>query len=145
MAEPHHPGEAYLDALRSHLDNCQIDIGTLRDILQQRPWSRLEQHAAERTLQVLIESCIGVAKHWARRETGIMSNEVLTAFQRLADNNVIDTSIHWRKIIGLRNVLVHDYLEVDSDVVRDVIEKGLYRELLAFARDAIHALHSPTK
>ena len=140
MPELHHPGEAYIDALLSHLDACRMDIETLRDILSQRPWSRLEQHAAERTLQILIESCIGAAKHWARRETGGVSGEAMTAFQRLADKGVIDTSIHWRKIIGLRNVLVHDYLEVDSDIVRAVIEDGHYKGLLAFARNAVQAV-----
>ncbi|GGY07582.1 hypothetical protein GCM10007160_38850 [Litchfieldella qijiaojingensis] len=135
-----HPGTAYLDALDNHLKECQADVEILRDILSQRPWSRLEQHAAERTLQVLIESCIGVAKHWARQETGYTSGEAMAAFQRLMDKGVIDTSTPWRKIIGLRNVLVHDYLEVDDEIVRDVIEQDHYQELLRFSHDAIVAL-----
>ncbi|KFF49858.1 hypothetical protein GY26_05530 [Gammaproteobacteria bacterium MFB021] len=135
-----HPGTAYLDALGDHLNECQVDIDVLRDISRQRPWSRLEQHAAARTLQVLIESCIGVAKHWARQQTGHTSGEAITAFQRLMDKGVIDTTTPWRKIIGLRNVLVHDYLKVDDEIVRDVIEQDHYLALLAFSRDAIEAL-----
>ncbi|WIX31891.1 DUF86 domain-containing protein [Salinicola sp. JS01] len=135
-----HPGTAYLDALGDHLNECQADIDVLRDISRQRPWSRLEQHAAARTLQVLIESCIGVAKHWARQQTGHTSGEAITAFQRLMDKGVIDTTTPWRKIIGLRNVLVHDYLKVDDEIVRDVIEQDHYLALLAFSRDAIEAL-----
>ncbi|MFC3285749.1 type VII toxin-antitoxin system HepT family RNase toxin [Litchfieldella rifensis] len=140
-----HPGTAYLDALDNHLDECQADIKLLRDILQQRPWSRLEQHAAERTLQVLIESCIGIAKHWARQETGHTSSEAMAAFQRLMDKGVIDANTPWRKIIGLRNVLVHDYLEVDDEIVRDVIEQDHYLELLGFSRDAILALRQASR
>lgn len=134
------PGAAYLHALRDHLHECEDDIQTLGDILATRPWTRLEQHAAERTLQILIESCIGAAKHWARRETGHVSGEAMTAFQRLTDKGLIDNQTSWRKIIGLRNVLVHDYLDVDERIVRDVIERGHYRGLLDFARKALLAL-----
>ncbi|MHB0775287.1 type VII toxin-antitoxin system HepT family RNase toxin [Halomonas sp. WWR20] len=135
-----HFNAAYIDALENHLDECEADIEVLRSILAERPWSRIERHAAERTLQVLIEGCIGVAKHWARRETGHISGEALTAFQRLTDKGVIGGETPWRKIIGLRNVLVHDYLEVDTEIVRDIVEQEHYRALLAFSRNALQAL-----
>ncbi|GHA12459.1 type VII toxin-antitoxin system HepT family RNase toxin [Oceanisphaera arctica] len=108
--------------------------------LQQAPWSRFEQRAAERTLQVLIESCIGLAKHWAKKETGMASNEALTAFNRLVEKGVIDKSTPWRKVIGLRNALVHDYLEVDPVIVHDVIAPDYHQALIEFARSGIKAL-----
>ncbi|WP_268244981.1 type VII toxin-antitoxin system HepT family RNase toxin [Oceanisphaera arctica] len=108
--------------------------------MQQAPWSRFEQRAAERTLQVLIESCIGLAKHWAKKETGMASNEALTAFNRLVEKGVIDKSTPWRKVIGLRNALVHDYLEVDPVIVHDVIAPDYHQALIEFARSGIKAL-----
>lgn len=136
------PGIAYLVALNEHIDECEIDIETLKQIVSQRPWSRLERHAAERTLQVLIESCIGVAKHWARRETGATSPDALGAFERLIERGCIGHEIPWRKVIGLRNALVHDYLDVDDRIVSEVIEVGHYQPLLTFARQAAKALES---
>ncbi|KGE78683.1 type VII toxin-antitoxin system HepT family RNase toxin [Halomonas salina] len=134
------PSPAYLHAQRQHLADSEQDIQALETILAERSWSRLERHAAERTLQLLIESCIGLAKQWNRRETGQTSAEALTAFQRLADAGLIEAATPWRRIIGLRNVLVHDYLEVDERIVRDVIEARHYHALLDFADTALTAL-----
>lgn len=33
--------------------------------------------------------------------------------------------VAWRGIVALRNVLVHDYLEVDLDEIWDIVEKDL--------------------
>lgn len=93
-------------------------------------------------MQVLIESCIGLAKHWAKRETGMTSNEALTAFNRLAEKGVISRSVPWRKVIGLRNALMHDYLEVDPAIVHDVILSDYHQDLLTFAREGIRALNA---
>lgn len=140
MADRQRPATAYLMALGDHLDECEADIATLEAIRAERPWSRLERHAAERTLQVLIEGCIGVAKHWAKAETGTPANEALSAFERLIDAGRIGHEVPWRKVIGLRNALVHDYLDVDDAIIEAVIRDGHYRQLLAFARQAIEAL-----
>ncbi|WP_163557490.1 DUF86 domain-containing protein [Halomonas sp. NO4] len=134
------PTAAYLMAVKEHLDECETDIATLKSILAERPWSRLERHAAERTLQVLIEGCIGLAKHWARHEIGRPTSEASSAFEHLIDRGRIGHEVPWRKVIGLRNALVHDYLDVDPEIIQDVIEQDHYRTLLAFGIQAIEAL-----
>ena len=131
---------AYLSAQKEHIDQCELDLIELKKRQQIAPWTRFEQRAAERTLQVLIESCIGLAKHWAKNETGMASNEALTAFNRLAEKGLIDRQTPWRKVIGLRNALVHDYLEVDPAIVLDVIASDYHMSLLSFARQSLSAL-----
>lgn len=35
------------------------------------------------------------------------------------------SEIEWRKIIGLRNRVVHDYFDIDVEIVWEIIEKDL--------------------
>ena len=65
--------------------------------------SRLVQDAVIRNLQTMAES------------TQRLSDETRSALGE----------IPWRKIAGFRNVLVHDYLGVDLDVIWGVIENHL--------------------
>lgn len=57
---------AYITSLRLSLNRYQAELFELKLILSQRSLSNLEYRAAERTLQVSIEACIGIAKHWAK-------------------------------------------------------------------------------
>lgn len=56
--------DTYLFSMREHLAELHSELQGLTAIIQQRELSRYEYRAAERTLQVLIEACIGIAKHW---------------------------------------------------------------------------------
>ena len=45
----------------------------------------------------------------------------------LAENEYIDTELkeRWIQIIGFRNVLVHEYLDIDRGIVYDVLHHRL--------------------
>lgn len=131
---------AYTTAQRQHLAECEQDLETLRGELESRSWTRIERSAAERTLQVLIESCIGIAKHWAKQSTGHLSAEPRKAIEALREKGLIDDTIPWNKVIGLRNVLVHDYLDVDVEILESVIRQQYYKPLLKFAHQGLEAL-----
>ena len=44
-----------------------------------------------------------------------------------------DDSVVFRRMIGFRNVLVHNYSQVSLDVLRSILSRGLYRDLLRIA------------
>jgi uncharacterized protein YutE (UPF0331/DUF86 family) len=46
----------------------------------------------------------------------------------------------WRKVIGLRNALVHDYLNIDPEIIRSVIDQGYSDRLFAFAEQGLNWL-----
>jgi len=96
---------AYITALRLSLSRYQAELLEIRTLLSQRALSNLEYRAAERTLQVSIEACIGVAKHWAKGLAGHSPQDAYQAFEILVQRGAqpAEGLIGWRKIIGLRN------------------------------------------
>lgn len=57
------------------------------------------------------------------------------AFELLYKNNLIDekTLKNMSGMIGFRNIAVHDYKEIDNEILKNVIENNL-NDLLEFAR-----------
>ena len=121
--------------MRTSLSRYQAELSEIRAILALRTLSNLEYRAAERILQVSIEASIGVAKHWAKTLAGHTPQDAYQAFEILAQRGELspDTLIGWRKIIGLRNALVHDYLNIDPEIIRSVIAQGYSDQLFTFA------------
>ena len=130
---------AYIGALHISLSRYQAELSEIRAILALRALSNLEYRAAERTLQVSIEACIGVAKHWAKALASHTPQDAYQAFEILAQRGELspDTLIGWRKIIGLRNALVHDYLNIDPEIIRSVIAQGYSDQLFTFAEQGL--------
>ena len=131
---------SYLISLTEHVNECERDLLLLKKKLEAESWSRFEELAAERSLQLLIEAAIGAAKHWSKMSTGQTINEGLKAFQYLESAGLIESQVPWKKIIGLRNALVHDYLDVDPEIVQSVVRNGYYQQPLDFVRQAVKSL-----
>lgn len=79
--------------------------------------------SAERFLQLAIEMSLDIGSH-------IVADEALGSVERsrdiprrLREHGWIseDLEQRWIRMIGFRNILVHDYLEVDRAIVHDVL------------------------
>ena len=57
------------------------------------------------------------------------------AFILLEENNIIDSKMskNMQGMVGFRNIAVHDYKEIDEEILKDVIENHL-NDLLDFVR-----------
>lgn len=125
----------YADAIQEHINECVEDLDSLNKLLKDRSWTRVERKGAERLLQILVESCIGVAKHWLKQQGKVMPNDAYSVFEKLTELQLIssDERLEWQKVIGMRNAIVHDYLNLDEKVIRAIIVNQLYLSLQEFA------------
>jgi uncharacterized protein YutE (UPF0331/DUF86 family) len=98
-----------------------------------------DYRAAERLLQLVTEVSIGLAKHWLKSCNKTSGANAYQTFVGLNSLNLLtdEQLIEWRKIIGLRNTLVHDYLSVDQSIVKSVIKEKKYHNLFDFCALAI--------
>jgi len=134
----------YTDAIQQHVNETVEDLETIYHILQQRPWTRIERKGAERLLQTLVEACIGVAKHWLKQQNKVLPIEAYAVFEKLMDLQLItaDDMQNWQKIIGMRNAIVHDYLNLDERVIRAIIVNKMYLKLQKFALELSNQLRN---
>lgn len=72
------------------------------------------------------------------RKLGI-PQEKREAFELLQKNGLIskEMSDNMKKMIGFRNIAVHDYKKIDEEILKDVIENHL-DDLLEFARTILN-------
>lgn len=90
--------------------------------------SEVEAYSAvERNLQLSIEALTDMASH-------VVVDEDLGTFERAQDLPVIleehgliseDEQKTWKSMIGFRNVLVHEYVEIDRRTVYDALQHQL--------------------
>jgi len=131
----------YILSMREHLNELQSELDGLTEIISQRDLNRYEYRAAERTLQILIEACIGIAKHWNYALYKTAPADAYAAFEKLSQQGIEGINdIEWRKIIGMRNALVHDYLNIDPQIIKALLKKAAYVGLFKFAYKGLLAL-----
>lgn len=84
-----------------------------------RTLTPLEQSGVLHALQILIENAIGKAKQWLKASGQPVPISGYDAFSALASSNRIAPADlpAWNAIIGLRNRLVHDYMNIDMNQV----------------------------
>ena len=131
--------QLYLKEVTSHINEyeCELD-----ELSQLTALNNRDYRAAERLLQLITEVSIGLAKHWLKSVKKESGSNAYQTFVALQDLGVLTEKelVEWRKIIGLRNSLVHDYLNVDKSIIKLIVREEKYQTLLAFCQSAIKAL-----
>jgi uncharacterized protein YutE (UPF0331/DUF86 family) len=83
--------------------------------------------SAERFLQLAIETLTDMGSHViAQLSLGTVESYRDIPFI-LAEHGYIDRALSekWIQMIGFRNILVHDYLDLDREIVYRVLQEGL--------------------
>ena len=99
-----------------------------------RSLSALEQSGVLHALQVLIENAIGKAKQWLKAAQHAVPVSAYDTFNALAVRGLIaqeDLST-WNALIGLRNKIVHDYMNIDMGRVIALVKAEQERFIVGF-------------
>jgi uncharacterized protein YutE (UPF0331/DUF86 family) len=90
---------------------------------QGRALTPLEQGGVLHALQILIENAIGKAKQLLKASDQPVPVYGYDAFKALASSGNIspDDLPAWNAVIGLRNRLVHDYMNIDMDQITKLV------------------------
>jgi uncharacterized protein YutE (UPF0331/DUF86 family) len=131
----------YTLSMLAHVKGLECELQVLNEISVQRALNQFEYRAAERTLQVIIEASIGIAKHLCKQLNGVAPVSAYQAFEILEGHGVsIVKETNWKQIIGLRNALVHDYLNIDSAVIEQLVREKHYISVIEFAKHGLAEL-----
>ena len=92
-------------------------------------------------LQRACELVIDIAMYVVSTEKLGIPQTKKEAFEILLKNNYITEEVlkKMKGMIGFRNIAVHDYKDIDIEILQDVIENHL-NDLLEFARDMLNNL-----
>lgn len=126
--------EAYRQAMQEQLAQLKEELQEIRDLIVNQGFlPTLAYRAAERNLQLLVEACIGIAKQTLKSEGLEVPGDARQAFAKLKAKGLDTTAVPWPQVIGMRNALVHDYLNLEPERITEVIESGEYLALFDFA------------
>jgi len=96
--------------------------------------TRLEQSGVLHAFQVLIENAIGKAKHTLKYSGCTVPASAYDTFKELIEQKVIPPADldQWNAIIGLRNKIVHDYMNLDVRIVLERVKNNQYAVVVRF-------------
>jgi uncharacterized protein YutE (UPF0331/DUF86 family) len=103
-------------------------------IFSGRALTALEQGGVLHALQIIIENAIGKAKHWIKVREQVVPVSGYEAFKLLANNGLVaqEDLPAWNALIGLRNRIVDDYMNIDIDQVLEIVRDGREQFLIDF-------------
>ena len=134
---------AYTASVREH---CSVHFDApreLADILDSRALGFHERNSAERSIQVIVEACIGLAAHCCRKAgravLGDAAGCALTSLELIGADAITPEQL--RGAIGMHNALVHDYLNLDWRLIEQVLRERAFLALDGYLEAAIAFLN----
>jgi len=99
------------------------------------------QTIVERKLQLAIQTCIDISNYIIARKNLHIPDEEENIFQVLAQNGIMKDSLAERMkgMVNFRNILVHEYMEIDSELVHQNLSQNL-QDFDEFARSIVDYL-----
>ncbi len=118
-----------INRIFTNLDEYLRDLEELKknSTLQDFIANKVTRRYAERTLQLAVEACLDLAQHIISYQGFREPLDNKDCFQVLYEEGIINQSLAGRlkKMAQFRNVVVHDYLKINPEIVFAIIQKDL--------------------
>ena len=121
------------------LEKALEELVNLRDNSLDDIYHSLEkQWAVEHGLQLAIQTLLDIGSHILVEEGERNINNYTDIIRQLGETGIIpkEFSKSIEGMAGLRNILVHEYVSVDLDVVADILQRRLddFEKFISFIR-----------
>ena len=101
---------------------------------------KLVRRFIERTLHLTIESCLDIGNHIISEERLGIADSNTDIMKILAENNIIKDNIDtYIKMAKFRNIIVHDYAELDDEIIVNILnnELSVFKQIFNWFQDYI--------
>jgi uncharacterized protein YutE (UPF0331/DUF86 family) len=112
----------------SEIETCKSQLGEFSNITTKEYKENWKiQRIVERTLQMMIEICVDISNHIISEEKMRVPVSYADTFKILHEDSVIDSELLdiMEKMAKFRNIVVHQYEEVDVEIVVLILKKYL--------------------
>ena len=142
MSEIESPYSAYAYAVKEQLAPLVQTLKELSATAQSRSLTYTERSAVERCIQVLVEIAIGASKHVIKHHHApVPSDSYASIAQAHALIGKSTPSIEdLRGAVGMRNAIIHDYLNLDWGRVEAILKMGKYTVVLDYINEVLKKL-----
>ena len=102
------------------------------------------QRIVERTLQIMIETCVDIAGHIISDRGYRIPNSYAATFRILYENNKLGKDLFetMEKMAKFRNIVVHNYDEVNAAIVVNILRRHL-DDFLTYKNAILSILKEP--
>lgn len=109
------------EAVRERLRKLEEVISGLEGLVGRKRSGLRDEWATERGLQLAAELLFDIGNHVLTAQFGVNAKDYEDVLEQLATRGVIDATLRerFRGLGGFRNILVHDYLPLDTAKVAE--------------------------
>ncbi len=126
---------------QEYLDKSKLIAQEEEDILDEMAkkdvWSKIELRAVKNSMQVVVENSIGKAKRILKYfNCPIVPQKGSDAFEFMYEMGLIEDDIYatMKSAIGLRNAMIHDYMNFNDDILKSVVLTNKYNDVISFLK-----------
>ncbi len=129
------------DVILNKAEIIERCIGRVRESYLRDPAALLTDYSIQDVVVLNLEracqAAIDLGMRWVRLEALGVPKESRDAFALLAAAGRISSELadSLKKMVGFRNIAVHDYKEIDFNIVKSIIDRGFpdFHELIGVA------------